>query len=101
MPPATGLGKSYKATNLGCLKLEGLKVTCLFVTLGQTYNRPTKDEKLILTSSLTRRSHLAYTDKEVETISAEIKKLDLKGVLLKSSHEEGEFLSTIFLRPKK
>lgn len=39
--------------------------------------------------------------KEAETISAEIEKLVLKGVLLKSSHEEGEFLSTIFLRPKK
>ena len=41
------------------------------------------------------------SNKETETISAEIKKLVLKGVLLKSSHEEGEFLSTIFLRPKK
>ena len=41
------------------------------------------------------------SNKETETISAEIKKLVFKGVLLKSSHEEGEFLSTIFLRPKK
>ena len=41
------------------------------------------------------------SNKEAETISAEIGKLVLKGVLLKSSHEEGEFLSTVFLRPKK
>ena len=39
--------------------------------------------------------------KAAETISAEIEKLVLNGVLLKSSHEEGEFLSTIFMRPKK
>ena len=42
-----------------------------------------------------------FSNKEAETISAEIKKLVHKGVLLKSSHEKGEFLSTIFLRPKK
>lgn len=67
---ATGnrVGQSYKATNLGCLKLEGLKVTCLFVKLGQTLNRPTKDAKLILTSSLTRRSHLAYTNLETKKL---------------------------------
>ena len=41
------------------------------------------------------------SNKETETISTEIEKLLFKGVLLKSSHEEGEFLSTIFLRPKK
>ena len=42
-----------------------------------------------------------FSNKEAETISTEIEKLALKGVLLKSSHEKGEFLSTIFLRPKK
>ena len=31
----------------------------------------------------------------------EIAKLVLKGVLIESSHEQGEFLSTVFLRPKK
>lgn len=37
------------------------------------------------------------SNKETETISAEIKKLVFKGVLLKSSHEEGEFLMIHYL----
>ena len=41
-----------------------------------------------------------FSHKEAETISAEIEKLVLKEVLLKSSHEKGEFLSTILLTPK-
>lgn len=42
-----------------------------------------------------------FSRKEAATISAEFEKLVLKGVLLKSSHEEGEFPSTIFLKPNK
>ena len=38
---------------------------------------------------------------EAETVDKEIAKLVLKGVLIKSSHEQGEYLSTVFLRPKK
>ena len=41
------------------------------------------------------------SNKETETTSVEIGKLVRKGVLFKSSHEEGEFLSTIFLISKK
>ena len=41
-----------------------------------------------------------FSPNEDGTVDKEMAKLVLKGVLIKSSHE-GEFLSTVFLRPKK
>ena len=42
-----------------------------------------------------------FSPNKAETVDNEIAKLVLKGVLIKSSHEQGEYLSTAFLRPKK
>ena len=46
-------------------------------------------------------SHPQFSSNEAETVDKEVAKVVLKGVLIKSSHEQGEYLSTVFLRPKK
>ena len=42
----------------------------------------------------------AFNVEETKIIEAEIKTLLLKGVIRPAPHERGEFISTIFLRPK-
>ena len=44
---------------------------------------------------------IKFNDKESAIIDKEIAKLLNKGVLIPSQHEEGEFISPIFLRLKK
>ena len=45
--------------------------------------------------------HIQMSDKESIAVMSEINKLLAKGVLVEAQHQEGEFLSTIFTRPKK
>ena len=42
-----------------------------------------------------------FSAQEAANVNAQISKFLEKGIIIKSSHEEGEFISNIFLRPKK
>ena len=42
-----------------------------------------------------------FSSNEFATVASEIKKLLAKGIIKKSSHEEGEIISPIFLREKR
>ena len=44
---------------------------------------------------------ILFNDKEIDVIDEEIKQLSLKRVIVKTSHCRGEFISNIFIRPKK
>lgn len=44
---------------------------------------------------------IIFTGQEQTTIQAEIDKLEKKGVILETTHCDTEFVSTIFIRPKK
>lgn len=46
-------------------------------------------------------SPIHFSAKESVNVKAQISKFLEKGIIVKSSHEEGEFISNIFLRPKK
>ena len=42
-----------------------------------------------------------FSAQESTNVNAQISKLLEKGMIVKSSHAEGDFISNIFLRPKK
>ena len=42
-----------------------------------------------------------FSDQEIEEIDKEIEKLKQKWVIKETHHEDGEFISTIFVTPKK
>ena len=44
---------------------------------------------------------IRFNASETEIIASELAKMQLKGVIQRSRHEAGEFISTIFIRPKK
>ena len=47
------------------------------------------------------RLHLQFTDAEQAVMRSEISKLINKSVIVRTQHEPGEFISPIFVRPKK
>ena len=59
-------------------------------------------DDMVPTQSYTPRGiRLINNSQEIEVINSELNKLLVKGVIMPSKHEKGEFISTIFVRPKK
>lgn len=56
-------------------------------------------------SSIPEQSHvpkeIQVTGKEITVMESELTKLQDKGVIVESKHEKGEYISSVFLRPKK
>ena len=44
---------------------------------------------------------IKFSSQETANVNAQISKYLEKGIIVESSHEEGEFIPNIFLRPKK
>ena len=45
--------------------------------------------------------HINFDTEEAKLVEAELKKLERKEIIKEVSHEPGEYVSTVFLRPKK